>query len=129
MSFIFHTGHCGSTLLAKALEVTDDVLVCREPLALRQLGVEYAFEIAGRTVPENWSERLGLVLALLGRRYNETSQVIVKANAPVNFIIPQVLAEITSGPPLFLYFSLEDYILAWMRSPNHRNWLIAWRGR
>ena len=125
VSFIFHTGHCGSTLLAKALEVTDDVLVCREPLALRQLGVEYAFDIAGRTVPEDWTDRLRLVVSLLGRHYEDNSQVIVKANAPVNFIIPQVLAETAARPPLFLYFPLEDYVLAWMRSPNHRNWLIA----
>lgn len=125
VSFIFHTGHCGSTLLAKALEVTEDILVCREPLALRQLGVEYSFDIAGRTIPEDWSDRLRLVVALLGRQYEENSRVIVKANAPVNFIIPEVLAETAARPPLFLYFPLEDYVLAWMRSPNHRNWLVG----
>lgn len=125
VSFIFHTGHCGSTLLAKALEVNESILVYREPLALRQLGAEYAYNIAGRIIPEDWSERLRLVTALLGRHYKENSHILVKANAPVNFIIPQVLADTISNPPLFLYFPLEDYILAWLRSPNHRNWLTA----
>ena len=36
-NFIFHHGHCGSTLLSRALAATDRVLPLREPLTLRRL--------------------------------------------------------------------------------------------
>ena len=35
--FIFHLGHCGSTLLSRALASTPAVLPLREPLTLRRL--------------------------------------------------------------------------------------------
>src|SRR6478672_6723699 len=40
IGWIFHIAHCGSTLLARALDLPDRSLVLREPLALRQLGIQ-----------------------------------------------------------------------------------------
>src|SRR4051812_12611575 len=51
--WIFHVAHCGSTLLARALDLTDRSLVLREPLALRQIGVERA-----NAVGDAWRSRL-----------------------------------------------------------------------
>ncbi|MDX1556956.1 MAG: hypothetical protein R3212_13070, partial [Xanthomonadales bacterium] len=41
MGFIFHVGHCGSTLLSRALGVSDRFLPFREPLTLRHLSAEH----------------------------------------------------------------------------------------
>lgn len=38
LSYIFHVAHCGSTLLARALDIKEDNIVYREPAVLRHLG-------------------------------------------------------------------------------------------
>lgn len=116
--WIFHVAHCGSTLLARALDGDDGSLVLREPLALRQLAVD-----AAGGVPPGWRARLDLVTGLLARRYDPAAMTIVKANVPVNFIIPDLLTATPSAPAILLHFPLADYLAAILRSPNSRAWL------
>lgn len=113
-SWIFHIAHCGSTLLARALDLSERSLVLREPLALRQLGVQ---RIPG-------DPRLPLTAAFLGRRYRAEAPAIVKANVPVNFIAADVLALDPEAPAIFLYFPLRTYLLAILRSEGHRGWVM-----
>jgi hypothetical protein len=109
--WIFHVAHCGSTLLARALDRPEANLVLREPLALRQLAL----------APD--PRRLALTLAMLSKRYRPDAPTIVKANVPVNFLLPD-LAELDPGArAIFLYAGLRDYVLAILRSDNHREWL------
>jgi hypothetical protein len=118
VSYIFHMAHCGSTLLARALDVPGETIVYREPQALRQMGVE-----AGES--EEWRRRLQLVTALLSRAYPGEGPRIVKANVPVNFIIPQLMALNAEARAVLLYFPLEHYLAAILRTPNHRNWVAG----
>jgi hypothetical protein len=123
LSYIFHMAHCGSTLLARALDIKEANIVYREPFALRQLGVEAASISHGEKAPTDWQRRLNLITALLGRSYNKEGTVIVKANVPVNFMIPQLLEIETDAHAILLYFSLDNYLLAILRTPSHRNWI------
>jgi len=109
--WIFHVAHCGSTLLARALDHPGANLVLREPLALRQTAV----------MPS--PERLALVAAMLGKRYRAEAATIVKANVPVNFLLPDLIAIDADAPAIFLHVDLRDYLLAILRSDNHREWL------
>jgi hypothetical protein len=109
--WIFHVAHCGSTLLARALDQMSTNLVLREPLALRQLAL----------APD--ARRLGLTLAMLSKRYREDSPTIVKANVPVNFLLPELVAADPEARAIFLYATLRDYLLAILRNDNHRDWL------
>ena len=115
VAWIFHVAHCGSTLLARALEEIgtdrDGGLVLREPLALRQVAL----------TPD--PERLQLVLAMLGKRYPGAAPTLVKANVPVNFILPELVATNLAAPAIFLYLGLRDYCLSILRSAPHRAWL------
>ena len=111
LGWIFHMAHCGSTLLARALGELGENLVLREPFALRQL----AFE------PDQ--ERLSATLGLLARRYNPDAPTVVKANVPVNFLLPAITAHDPDARAIMLYCELPDYLLAIMRSDNHRGWL------
>lgn len=110
-AWIFHIAHCGSTLLARALDELGRGLVLREPLALRQVGV----------APD--PARLALVLGMLGKRYPREGLTLVKANVPVNFILSDIAAADPEAPALLLHFGLRDYLLAILRSDNHRKWL------
>jgi len=109
--WIFHVAHCGSTLLARALDDPSLNLVLREPLALRQQA--FAQD----------PKRLALTAAMLSKRYREDLPTIVKANVPVNFLLPDLVALDPQAQAIFLYSSLRDYLLAILRSENHRGWL------
>lgn len=114
--WIFHVAHCGSTLLARALDHLDTNLVLREPLALRQTAIACA--------PGNLAaDRLAMVSAMLSKRYRADTLTVVKANVPVNFLLPALAALDPDAPALFLYLPLHDYLLAILRSDNHREWL------
>lgn len=118
VSYIFHIAHCGSTLLARALDLKDSNLVVREPFALRQLGV-----MAANGGGLDLEKRTRLVRVMLGRRYDSAGPVIVKANVPVNFMIPALMAPQADEPAIFLHYGLEDYLLAILRSQMHRGWV------
>lgn len=110
-AWIFHMAHCGSTLLARALDDPAASLVLREPLALRQSAIR----------PDPL--RLALVLAMIGKRYRADAPTLVKANVPVNFLLPQIVASDQEARAILLYLPLRDYLLAILRSDNHRTWL------
>lgn len=122
LGIIFHVAHCGSTLLARALDVENANLVCREPMTLRQLGVEASAWRGTGAPPDEWTRRLQLTAALLSRRYNAAGPVIVKANVPVNFMIPELMA-LNAGPAILLYATFEEYLLAILRSADHQAWV------
>ncbi|MGH6785676.1 MAG: hypothetical protein ACREBO_02510 [Novosphingobium sp.] len=113
--WIFHVAHCGSTLLARALEALapgdSGGLVLREPLALRQLAL----------APD--PSRLRLALGMLTRRYPGAAETVIKANVPVNFMLGEIAAAGAVDCALVLYCGLEDYLAAILRSDNHRAWL------
>ena len=118
--WIFHMAHTGSTLLSRALDRAGENLVIREPMTLRALGVTAGATVDREPVPK---DRLGLAIAMLDRRYAADQAVIVKANVPVNWIIPDLLERSPSPKAIFLHFGLEDYLTAILRSPNHRKWV------
>ena len=111
ISWIFHVAHCGSTLLARALDQLHTNLLIREPLALRQL----AFAPDAR--------RMSIVTSMLSRRYRAELPTIVKANVPVNFLLPDLASLDPSLHAIFLYLGLDDYLGAVLRNDNNRRWL------
>lgn len=110
-SWIFHMAHVGSTLLARALDDPDASLVLREPLALRQLAIQ----------PDE--RRLAIVAAMLGKRYRADAPTLVKANVPVNFMLPKIAALEPGAHAIMLYLPLRDYLLAILRNDSHRDWV------
>lgn len=113
LGWIFHVAHCGSTLLARALDelAAGRNLVLREPLALRQLSFIRD------------ESKLSIVLASLARRYPGGGPTLIKANVPVNFILPDIVARDAAAPAILLMLDLPDYLLAILRSDQHRLWL------
>src|SRR3954469_14461070 len=111
IGWIFHVAHCGSTLLARALDRVSANLVLREPLALRQLAL----------TPD--AERLAVTLAMVSKRYGGDLPTIVKANVPVNFLLPDLVAFDSNARAIFLHCGLRDYLLAILRNDKHRAWV------
>lgn len=111
-NWIFHIAHCGSTLLARALDELGPGIVLREPLALRQLAL----------LPEP-GPLLVPTLGLLSRRYPGAGTTLIKANVPVNFMLGPMLAAMPQARAIFLYAKLPEYLCAVLRSDNHCRWV------
>ncbi len=119
INWIFHIAHCGSTLLSRLIDPPGAALVLREPPPLRQLGLAKA---GGPVTPE-WQPRLRLARAMAARRFEPGPATVVKANVPVNFMLPDLLGEDPEDRAILLYFALEPYLLAILRSAEHRGWI------
>ena len=111
VDWIFHIAHCGSTLLARALDELLPGLVLREPAALRQMA--FGADDTG----------IALVRLFLSRRYDAAAPTLVKANVPVNFLLERIITPDTADRALLLHYGLRDYLLAILRNDNHRAWL------
>ena len=110
-SWVFHMAHCGSTLLARALDDTNASLVLREPLTLRQSAIQQD------------DARLQLALAMVAKRYRSDTPTLVKANVPVNFVLPDFAVTNAAARAILLFLPLRSYLLAILRNEDHRVWL------
>jgi hypothetical protein len=124
LRFVFHLAHGGSTLLARALDLPGRSLVIREPAPLRQLAVERLATHPMLFNEERWMRRLRLVTGLLGRRYLESEPVLVKANVPVNFMLPELLSLHEDSCGVMLYSGLKQYLASVLKSPDHQRWVV-----
>lgn len=121
IKFIHHFAQSGSTLLARALDRPEN-LVIREPLHLRQLGVAFG---AGthESLTSDQRSVLAFSLVMLGKRFAADSSLIVKGNVPISLLADEIAELDTGQAGILLYFPLEDYCAAVLRTPNHQQWL------
>lgn len=97
--FIFHHGHCGSTLLSRALAATNKVLPIREPLTLRRL--------AGPVGPSNL---LKLAVKAHSRSFHPGQVSVVKATSICNSLIQPILADNLNSRAIMIYVPLESFL-------------------
>jgi hypothetical protein len=105
MHFIFHIGHCGSTLLSRALAATPAILPLREPLDLRRLAA-----MAGTADPEDWIGYLQPVLAAHSRVFQPGQVSMVKATSTCNALVLPIMERVPQTRVLLVYLRLESYL-------------------
>lgn len=103
--FIFHIGHCGSTLISRALAASPAVLPLREPLTLRQLAA-----IQPNQYDERWSQQLQLALAAHSRVFHPGQVSMIKATSTCNALIKPLMELAPQAKSLLLYLPLESYL-------------------
>lgn len=119
-AFIFHIGHCGSTLLSRLLDRDPGVLGLREPLALRELAEaerELGHPLA-RLSSTQWQDLFGATLALLGRRFSEGQRIVIKATSSCNNLAHAVLAREEPVRLVLMYMPLESYLATMVKAPS-----------
>lgn len=109
-SYIFHVGHCGSTLLSRLVAAATGVPALREPLPLRTFAVDSADGNAGML----GDEELGKRLRLFERVW---APATVKATSICTNIID--LAH-TDAAAVFLYQEAETHLAVILAGENAR---------
>ena len=125
LNFIHHVAQCGSTLLARALDVADRSLVVREPFHLRQVAVHGGAGFDPSFASSDWRALLGLSLTMLGKRFDPALPVVVKGNVPISMIADAIADADPGQAGILLYFPLDDYCAAVLRTAEHRAWVEA----
>ncbi len=125
LAFIFHVAHCGSTLLARALDIEGKNVVYREPPVLRQLALILAENNWPDSPPELWSDALAMATGLLNKSYQSATPPIIKANVPVNFILSDLMKIAPASSGILLYSTFENYLLSILKSDNHKQWVAT----
>jgi hypothetical protein len=117
--FLFHIGHCGSTLLSRLLDQWPATLGLREPRVLRDVAAlrDAAVETAWLSV-EQWRALFQRTVALLGRRFRPDEQVVVKATSSCNNLVEPLLAAAPDVRIVLLHMPLESYLATLLKAPS-----------
>ena len=118
--FIFHIGHCGSTLLSRLLDQDITVLGLREPLVLREIAAaERELDApTARISPSDWQALFAGTLAILGRRFAPAQRVIAKATSTCNNLVEPLLGHDAQVRVVLLHLPLESYLATMMKAPG-----------
>jgi len=117
---IFQIAHCGSTLLSRALDYPSRSLVIRESFALRQFTATPPS--ANPSQNKDRQRALCALWHLLGRQYQSSEVVLLKANVPVNYSLPEIIEIAPGMSGILLYSTFESYLLAALKSVERRQW-------
>ena len=124
--YLFHIGHCGSTLLSRLLGDCDGLMALREPPVLMGLSrslrrlQEPGFPIA----PERWETLLELSLCCLGRTWRPGQTALVKPTSHAGNLIPRLLTFTGEERAVMLYVGLETFLTTMLRPEIRRETLL-----
>lgn len=110
--YIFHIGHCGSTLLSRLVSAASGTHALREPLPLRAIAIDQAYGRAAMLGSAALHERLGLFERAWSRGASKT---VVKATSVCTNLMDRV------GPAtamVFIYQQPEIHLAAVLAGDN-----------
>lgn len=119
VSYIFHIGHVGSTLLSRLLGTHPQVFALREPAILRTLA-QIRFQPGA--VPlwneQEFGRRFGVILKLLARTIRTDQRAIVKVTSFVSELGAQMLAQPSRPKAVLMFVPAETYLATILGAPN-----------
>lgn len=115
--FVFHVGHCGSTLLSRLMEFAGDTQCLREPLPLRTLAQDLADRGEGRSflAREDHHRRLRWFARMWRRGAGHT---VVKATSICGGLLPEILSFEPGVRAVFIYNRPETHIATLLAGQN-----------
>ncbi|HEV7272445.1 sulfotransferase [Pseudoxanthomonas sp.] len=118
--FLFHIGHCGSTLLSRLLAEHPQTQVLREPLTLRGLA-EHQRDAGlpeGRFSRDEWQALLHDTVGRLARPLAPDRHCIIKATSSCNSLVSPLLAAFPGARAIFMDMPLRPYLATVLKSPD-----------
>ena len=110
---IFHVSFCGSTLLARMLELPGSAFVLKEPNALVDLA---DWKKAGGKI----GPALDWLRGSLRRRWSADEPVVVKPSNWANNLLPELMADPSAIRPLFVTMQRRPFLIAVLRGGRDR---------
>lgn len=112
LAYVFHIGHCGSTLVSRLLEEATSVRALREPLPLRVFATDKAEEGSGAALlsPSQRARRLSMFERVWSR-----SGAVVKSTSMCNGLIDDIAA---AAPAVFVHMPARDHLAALLGGAN-----------
>ncbi len=108
--YIFHTGHVGSTLIARLLGAHAGLFVLREPALLRAIAAE----------PSAAPLPLPPAIALLSRTWHPGQRALIKVTSFVSELAEPILAGPDRPRAIFMCVPPLDYLRTILAGPNSR---------
>jgi hypothetical protein len=126
--YVFHTAYCCSTLLSRYLDLIPPCFVLREPGLLGQIAMLRPSRNPGSNsalsvTAAEWQGLLNLSVRLLTRTYTGADIVVIKVNDLCNSLGDSLLEANAHSKIVFLYVSLEIFILSVLKRQARRVWL------
>jgi hypothetical protein len=110
--YIFHIGHCGSTLLSRLVSAATDTQALREPLPLRALAIDQAYGRAAILSGDASRSRLALLEHSWSR---SSSKTVVKATSVCTNLMCQIDP---AARMVFIYQRPEIHLAAVLAGEN-----------
>lgn len=111
LDWIFHIGHCGSTLLSRLLQAWPALHVLREPLPLRIIAEAAVDEAANQT-----PHLMLRFVALWSRPLPPHSRSLVKATSSCNGLAAPMLAQLPQARAVLMDMPLPSYLATVLKS-------------
>lgn len=111
-NFIFHSGFCCSSLLARCLDREGVCLALKEPNILNNLSEARRLDYPLSRSPDRWQKTLINIFDLLFRRFSETEQILLKPSNVDNVLIPEILTAKAKSRIVFLYSDLKSFLIS-----------------
>lgn len=110
--YIFHIGHCGSTLLSRALSLSMDMLPLREPVPLKMLAdlLRDLHQATSMLTTDDWRLLADSMVTAFSRTFRDSQLVAIKASRTCNNLINTFIESQKDIRVLLLHLSLNSYL-------------------
>lgn len=120
--YLFHIGHCGSTLISRVLGERPCYLALREPPLLMGLSRSFrALDRPGFPISrERWEVLKDLSLFMLGKTWRSDQVALIKATSHAGNLIPTLMRHTGRELAVVLYVDLETFLATMLRPHTRR---------
>lgn len=120
--WLFHIGHCGSTLISRLLPALAPMLPVREPPPLRTLAesLRHLGDPLSRLDRAQWQRLCHMFSALYSRAYDPRTPALIKPSSDCVNLIHPALDQHADSRALLVYQSLETYLATMLIGPVAR---------
>ncbi|MGH8371785.1 MAG: hypothetical protein ACRETO_03535 [Gammaproteobacteria bacterium] len=128
--YIFHIGHCGSTLLSRLLGELPGCFALREPLGFLALAMARR-ELESPNSPldaATWHELFEMVIRLQARCYAESDIALIKSTSVAGNLLQPAMSARADSRAILLYMDLEPWLATMLRAPGTRESVRAFTG-
>ncbi|MEO5596065.1 MAG: hypothetical protein ABIQ97_02850 [Lysobacteraceae bacterium] len=114
--FVFHIGHCGSTLVSRLLGQLPGIFSVREPPVLLQLAQMRRYMLSAPIAPVDaltqpqWRQLFDFGMTLLARSWRQGDVACIKPTSHANNLIADLLGWHPQSRAVLLFIGLERYL-------------------